>query len=129
MTDTANDFAKLASAIRERGPAAYMMTVAPDGRPHATYSPVRWEGSALWVEAGKQTVRNAEARPLVSLLFPVRTADDYSLFVDGTATVDAAAQRLIVRPTRAVLHRVGTPSEPKSSCGSDCIPLFTASAP
>ena len=52
--------------------------------------------------------------------------DDYSLIVDGTAVVasSGAGPRLLVTPTRAVLHRAGAgPTVAASSCGSDCVPL------
>ena len=67
-----------------------------------------------------------------SLIFPVRTPDDYSLIVDGTASVaDAASdgreRRVLVRPTKAVLHRTAAAPDPSSACGSDCAPLLDPS--
>jgi hypothetical protein len=100
------------------------MTVSPDGRPHVTWAPVRWAGDRLAAEVGGQTTRNAQAKPMVTLLFPVRSADDYSLIVDGAATIEPDGQRLFLTPTRAVLHRPGTPVDPTSSCVADCVPLF-----
>ena len=41
----------------------------------------------LAIEAGKRTVANAAARPNVSLLAPGPDGD-YSLIIDGTATVE-----------------------------------------
>jgi Pyridoxamine 5'-phosphate oxidase len=120
---------RLEEAVKERGGGAYVMTVSADGRPHVTYAPVRWAGNRLAADVGTQTARNAQAKPMVTLLFPVRTADDYSLIVDGLASIDAGGQPLWLTPTRAVLHRPGGPADPTSSCGADCVPLFTASAP
>jgi len=48
---------------------------------------VRWERGTLIVDVGRRSTANAAARPAVSLLYPVRTDDDYSLIVDGTAAV------------------------------------------
>jgi hypothetical protein len=120
----------LPTLVTERGPHAYVVTVSPDGAPHAVYAPVRWEGDGLLVEAGATTATNASARPRVSLLFPVRASGDYSLIVDGVATVDAASGSRSVRvaPGKAVLHRQGPPPDPASGCGADCVPLPTPAA-
>jgi hypothetical protein len=119
----------LEAVVRERGDGAYVMTASVEGRPHVTYAPVRWENGRLAAEIGAQTARNAQANPVVTLLFPIRNAADYSLIVDGAASVDAARQHLLLTPTRAVLHRPGRPADPTSSCTADCVPLFQAAAP
>src|SRR5262249_1915437 len=84
---------KLRAAPDERGPAAYLLTVSDDGRPHVAHVAVAWDGDALVVEAGRHGAANATARSSVSLLYPVRRADDYSLIVDGVATVDGRRLR------------------------------------
>jgi hypothetical protein len=119
---------RLRAASEERGPTAYVLTVTEDGRPHAVHGPVRWEGAALAAEVGRRTAENATARPGVSLLFPVRSDGDYSLIVDGTATVESteSGHRLLVTPTKAVLHRPAAVPDPTSSCTADCLPLFPA---
>jgi Pyridoxamine 5'-phosphate oxidase len=126
-TQTAPD---LPALVRERGPNAYVVTVSEQGAPHAVYAPVRWESGALVVDAGATTAANAAARPHVSLLFPVRRDGDYSLIVDGVAAVEAAAGPRPVRvtPRKAVLHRAGSPPDPTSACGADCVPLPTPAA-
>ena len=129
MIKLAGALSRLEAAVKERGSGAYVMTVSAEGRPHVTYAPVRWEGDGLAAEVGASTASNAQAKPLVTLLFPVRSADDYSLIVDGSAAVDPGRQRLFLTPTRAVLHRPGSPSDPTSSCGADCVPLFPALVP
>lgn len=129
MIRLANALFRLESAVKERGAGAYVMTVSADGSPHVTYAPVRWEGDGLTADVGAQTALNAQARPLVSLLFPVRNADDYSLIVDGSAAVEPASRTLVLRPTRGVLHRPGAPSDPTSSCTADCVPLFASREP
>ena len=117
---------RLRDAIAERGDAAYLLTVADDGSPHVVHVPVRWDGDALTVNVGKRTAANAAARPLaVSLLYPVRTPDDYSLIVNGTAAVaDDDARRLLITAATAVLHRPAAVPDPAAACGADCVPLL-----
>ena len=118
---------KLRDAIGERGPVAFLLTVSDDTRPHAVQCPVRWDGDALVVDVGRRSAANAGARPGVSLLFPARTAGDYSLIVDGTAGVAAGALR--IAPTGAVLHRPAPAPRPESACGADCVPLIDRGRP
>ncbi len=118
---------RLRAAIAERGPGAYVLTVADDGRPHAVHAPVRWEGDVLIADVGRRSAANAGARPSLSLLYPVRSDGDYSLIVDGTAAVASSdgAPRLVVTPTRAVLHRPApAPDRTASTCDADCVPLL-----
>jgi hypothetical protein len=120
---------RLRAAVTERGPNAYVLTVSDDGRPHAVHAPVRWQGDVLAVDVGRRSAANATVRPAVSLLFSIRTDDDYSLIVDGSAAVvsDADAHRLLVTPAKAVLHRPAPAPDPTtSSCGADCVPLYSA---
>jgi hypothetical protein len=121
---------RLRAAIEERRGAAYLLTVSDDASPHAVHTPVRWDGEVLVAEAGKRSAANAAARPAVSLLFPVRTPDDYSLIVDGTATVTSrdGARRVAVAPVRAVLHRPAAAPDPTAACGADCVPLLRPGA-
>jgi hypothetical protein len=114
---------RLRAAVAERGGGGNVLTVSDDGRPHAVHAPVCWEGDALAAEVGRRTAANATARPSVSLLYPVRSDGDYSLIVDGTATVDG--RRLLVAPAKAVLHRPAPAPDPTASpCEADCVPLF-----
>jgi len=107
--------------------SAYVLTVSDDGRPHAVHAAVRWEGAVLAAEVGRRSAANAQARPGVSLLFPVRSEGDYSLIVDGTGVVETAesGQRLLVTPTKAVLHRPAAVPDPTSSCTADCVPVMS----
>ena len=115
----------LQALVSERGPGAYLVTVSAQGGPHTVYATVRWEGGVFVADAGATTAANAAARPIVSLLYPVRADGDYSLIVDGTAVVEAGegGPRLRVTPSKAVLHRQGPSPDPASSCGADCVPL------
>lgn len=117
---------RLRAAIAERGAQAYVLTVSDDARPHVVHGPVWWEGDRLVADVGKRSVANATARPSVSLLYPVRSADDYSLIVDGTAMVAAdGALRLVITPAKGVLHRPAPAAEPSASgCAHDCVPLL-----
>ena len=122
---------QLREAVAESGPGAYVLTASSDGRPHAVYLNVAWSHGRLVAEVGNTTAANAKARPEISLLFPVRGADDYSFFVDGRATVEAgdAVHRLVLTPTRAVFHRHGPAPDPNSSCTADCVPVLQTTAP
>src|SRR5215470_3162084 len=115
----------LTAAIRDRGSAAYILTVSDRGTPHVIQGDVRGEGDQLVAQVGERTAQHARVRPEVSLLYPFRGADDYSLIVDATATVTGGPgeHRLILAPTRAVLHRPGPAPDPASQCGADCVPL------
>ena len=117
---------RLRAAVEQRGESAYLLTVSAEATPHAVHGRVRWEGDVLATEVGKRTAANAAARPAVSVLYPVRTPDDHSLIVDGTATVTASedGSRLLIAPTRAVLHRPAAAPDPASPCGADCVPLL-----
>jgi hypothetical protein len=113
---------RLRDAITERGGAAYLLTVSDDAGPHAVHCAVTWQDDRLVADVGRRTAANATARPGVSLLYPVRSDGDYSLIVDGIATVDD--RRVSIAPTRAVLHRAAAAPEPSASCEADCVPLL-----
>src|SRR5262245_50656596 len=117
----------LRSATEERGGGAYVLTVSEDGGPHAAHVAVHWEGDVLAADVGKRSAANAAARPAVSLLYAVRAHGDYSLIVDGSAVVASHenGQRLLITPTKAVLHRAAAVPDPTSSCGADCVPLLS----
>ncbi|MDX2166708.1 MAG: pyridoxamine 5'-phosphate oxidase family protein [Deltaproteobacteria bacterium] len=117
----------LRRALAERGTSgAYLLTVSDDARPHAVHVPLVWQGDTLAAEVGRRTAANATARPSVSLLFPLRTPDDYSLIIDGRASVadGAGGSRLLVTPLKAVLHRPAAIPDASASCGADCVPLL-----
>jgi hypothetical protein len=122
------DVAELGAHVAERGTLAYVLTGGDDGRPHAVSVRVTRTGDRFECGAGNRTAANAVARPLVSLLWPARDDDDYSLIVDGDAqvhTVDGE-QRLVVTATRAVLHRT-VPAAAGVRGANDCVSLDAAS--
>ena len=116
----------LVTALRQRGSTAYIVTVSHLGTPHVVQTQVSEQDGAVVLEVGPHTADNARTRPNVSVLFPSARAEDYSLIVDAIATVEPGTSglRLLLAPTRAVLHRpIRVPDPPPSSCGSDCVPL------
>jgi hypothetical protein len=111
---------ELRTRIEEFTTDAYLLTVSDDGRSHSVAVPVRWDGDALVVPAGRTTSRNARARPLVALLWPPPERGGFSLIVDADATrVDDDTEAIWLAPTRAVLHRPAP-----SGTGSDCEPVL-----
>jgi hypothetical protein len=114
---------RLRDEVEVFGASAYALTSGADGRPHAVLAAVGWNGERLALPAGGRTAANAGERPHVALLWPPAEPGGYSLIVDGDAEV--ADGRLLVAPTKAVLHRPARPdTEPAAgACGSDCVPL------
>ncbi len=97
------ELAELAARIDEFGPQAFLVTVNADAAPHVVSVTVAWRDDQLVVGAGNRTSANVADHPTVALLWPSGDGD-YSLIVDGAATVDDG--ELEIRPTAAVLHRV-----------------------
>ena len=115
------DIAGLADAVAQFN-LAYLLTVGTDGRAHAIASrPQLAEGRFTLTGLGRRSRGNVGQRPAVTLLWPPRDADGYSLIVDGDATL--VDDVLTITPTRAVLHRPGPSPDPNSSCTSDCMEL------
>jgi len=102
------DLGDLAEHVNPRG-AGYLVTTGPDGRPHTTQVHFELDGTVLRAPAGRKTVRNIGAQPLVALLWPPASGDDYNLIVDGTATVvdlnDEGLGFASIEATHAILHR------------------------
>lgn len=102
------DLAELAEHVIERG-AGYLVTTGPDGRPHTTQVHFELDGTTLRAPAGRKTVRNIGKQPLVALLWPPRSSDDYNLIIDGSATIvdvnDEGLGYASIEATHAILHR------------------------
>jgi len=94
-------------------PFAYLLTVSDDGAAHAVAITPRIDDDVIACDAGRHSCENAVGRPNVSLLWPPAAPGDYSLIVDGAATV--AGSTVLIKATRAVRHR------PAPGGGSDCI--------
>lgn len=104
---------------------AYLMTVTAQGQAHAVaVQPVLQDGSLQLSGVGTRTRGNIAERPQVSLVWPPRDFDGYSLIVNGEAAEHGS--HVSVVPTRAVLHRPHDHEahrEGGTGCGSDCMPL------
>jgi hypothetical protein len=109
----------------ERPP--YLLTVGDDGRAHCVAVTYQWRDDELALGAGNRTMANATARPNVSLLWPPNEPSGYSLIVDGDVThtegTGGGDNVVVVRPSRAVLHRAADGRPPADGCGADCVPL------
>ena len=114
------DLADIADHVTERG-AGFLVTTGPDGRPHTTQVIFEIDGQKLRAPTGRKTSRNVAAQPLVALLWPPKTAGDYSLIVDGTASVvdldDEGKGWAEIEATHAILHRNA------EGGGNDCAPV------
>jgi hypothetical protein len=100
---------------------AYLLTVGTGERAHvvAVHPAVR-DGVLLVRDPGRTSVRNVAAGPAVTLVWPPADPTGYTLIVDGLG--EEGADGLVVRPTRAVLHRAAPPAAPAGTgCGSDCV--------
>lgn len=94
--------------VAKRG-AGYLVTTGTDGRPHTTQVLFEADGTTLRAPAGRKTIRNIEAQPLVALLWPPASPDDFNLIIDGTATIvdvnDDGLGYASIEATHAILHR------------------------
>jgi hypothetical protein len=109
------DLAALDASLAEFGPAGFLVTVNPDGRPHVVSVSVSSVDGHLTMAVGGKTRANVAGSPAVTLLWP--GAGDYGLIVDGIARQpEDDAESLEVQPTTAVLHRLSTASRELPSC-------------
>ena len=107
---------RLHEEVARFGPAPYLLTVADDGRPHATKVTVGWDGDDLVAGVGRRSAANVGARPDISLLWSPVDDEGFSLIVDGRGSVDG--EQVTVRPEKAILHR-----QRADGPGSDCVRL------
>lgn len=126
-TDTVSTPSALPDAV-PAGAAAYVVTVGADGRAHVVPArPTLADGAVLITGVGSRTRRSLAAGNVVTVLWSPADADGYTLIVDGSGEV--SDDTLVVRPTRAVLHRSG--SGPRAArdegstdgCVADCVEL------
>jgi hypothetical protein len=116
----------LATAV-PAGASAYVATVAPDGRPHVapTTVVVRDASAVVVTGPGRRTRAHVAAGSPVTVLWSPPDPDDYALIVDGSGEPHDAT--LVVRPTRAVLHRPASPAGaepgPGGACTADCVEI------
>jgi hypothetical protein len=117
---------KLRAEVARYGATPFLLSVSDDARPHSVSVAVAWDGDALVTNPGKRTRANVASRPLLSLLWAPIEPGGYALIVDaeGSLRGEGDAARVLVRPTRAVLHRPATPETVvKDGCSADCVPL------
>ena len=103
----------LAAAVEQYG-WAYLLTVRDDLRAHIVAVTPAWDGTALVMEVGRTTARNAAVRPSITLCYPPSESDGYSLIVDGDATVEGdyvgavrPHGRCAAPPGSGRVHRLG----------------------
>lgn len=117
---------RLREEVDRLGSHAFALTVSDDGSPHAVAVSVTWDDGGLAASVGSRTAANARARPAVSLLWAAPDAAGFSLIVDGTADAPPGPDggRLVLRPSRAVLHRARLAAD--GSTTSDCQTVLDA---
>ena len=109
---------EVAEVAAQQMPFAYLLTVSAEGTSHLVATTPRIGKGEIACDAGKTSCANASARSRVTLLWPPAVPTDYSLIVDGDASVDGSTVR--ITPTRAVRHR------PAVDGGNDCAPIELA---
>jgi hypothetical protein len=109
------ELGEVRAVAAEQAPFAYLLTVSDDSSAHAVAISPDIGADAITCAAGNRSCANARTRPNVSLLWPPARPDDYSLIVDGRASVEGST--VTITPERAVRHR------PAPGGGSDCAPV------
>lgn len=103
---------------------AYLSTVGDNQCAHVVAVYPTLANDTLVVEhPGRKTHANLAARSSVTLVWPPTDPNDYSLIVDGVGSLRDS--KLVITPTRAVLHRPAPPRTTTTGhgCKSDCIEL------
>ncbi|MEB3031313.1 hypothetical protein [[Mycobacterium] nativiensis] len=100
------DLVRLAELLPGYG-FAYLVTVGDDYRVRTTAITPTFDGARVDIgPVGTHGRENMSARDAVTLVWPAREANEYSLFVDGRAELpDDPAGPVLVTPTKALLHR------------------------
>ncbi len=106
---------ELANDLAELAPAAYLCSVAADGRPKVVHVPIVVEGAGAGVEliaqVGPGTVANVADRPSVTLIWPGHDDQSMSLLVDAEAQASPIDGYPTLTPTGAVWHRPAPPMD------------------
>jgi hypothetical protein len=106
----------LADKVEEFGAGAYAVTADAQATCHVVSVRAVWQGDELVIGAGRHTSDNVTATGGVTLLWPAPLGEPYSLIVDGEGRVETDGATIVVRPTRAVLHRVAGADAALDSC-------------
>jgi hypothetical protein len=105
---------RLREQVDAFGPRPFLVTVG-EGAAHVVSVEVAFDDDSFVVPAGRTSRQNAADHPSVTLLWPPTDGGPYSLIVDGTAEAGDGEQ-LVVRPGRAVLHRMAGADGDLPSC-------------
>jgi hypothetical protein len=108
--------ADLAEQVASFGNVGYVVTADQDAMLHVVSVMAAWRDDELVVGAGRHTSQNVEVHPSLTLLWPARPGDPYSLIVDGEGRLVPGEELISIRPARAVLHRVATADQSLPSC-------------
>jgi hypothetical protein len=109
------ELSQLRDIAARQAPFAYLLTVSDDESAHAVAITPRIGAGSITCSVGNRSTQNALTRPKVSLVWPPAEPGDYSLIVDGRASLDGEVME--ITPERAVRHR------PAPGGGSDCAPV------
>jgi hypothetical protein len=113
--------AELHRRIDEFGAQAFVVTVNGDGSAHVVSVVVDRADDQLVAGAGRRTATNVDRTGAVTVLWPPAGGGEYSLIVDGTATVVSGDEaRLAISPTGAVLHKMAG----ATGDGPGCVPVL-----
>ncbi|MGV0624356.1 hypothetical protein [Mycolicibacter minnesotensis] len=120
------DLARLAEVLADYR-FAYLVTVGDDFRVRSTTVTPIFDGARLDVgPVGPHGRANLAARAGVTLIWPARTVNEYSLIVDGRAELpDDPAGPVLVTPDKALLHRPVFEADGARPLGTahDCVQL------
>jgi hypothetical protein len=104
----------LAEQLETFGLTPFLMTVGANGQGHVVSTSVSFVDGVFRASAGRTTRANVATNTTVTLLWAARDGGPYALIVDGEATTDGDG--VVVRPQRAVLHRLADASAELPSC-------------
>jgi hypothetical protein len=104
---------------------AYLVTVATTTTRIFAVEPVLVDGVIDVGPVGGGTRKNLAKHDGVTLVWPPREPEGYTLIVDGRGQPTDSDTALKVVPSRAVLHRKAAPDSPSAATGClhDCVPL------
>ncbi|MDQ3738275.1 MAG: pyridoxamine 5'-phosphate oxidase family protein [Actinomycetota bacterium] len=110
----------LASTIERYG-FAYLVTIGERGAHVLAVAPVMSDSVLVVGGVGRHSRANATDRPDVTLVWPPVDPGDFSLIVDGSASVEGST--ITVTPTGGILHRPAPTADGTGRAGSDCAPI------
>jgi hypothetical protein len=106
---------QLRQQLHAFGDRPFLVTVGAEGRGHVVSVQAQLDGSALVAAAGRTSRANIADNAAVTLLWSAPAGGPYSLIVDGSASI-SADDAVVVRPERAVLHRLAGAPDDLASC-------------